>query len=236
MNLAICDDNPNQSKMAHSLVQKMPEFSHFTIIDFDSPGKLLGEFEHYRFEIVIADISFGDNQMDGIELAAKLSRMMPDCQIIFLTSYLSYATRAYDVEHAYLVYKLEMEERLPLALKKALDRLLIRKKRFLRISQRNATLQLLIAEISYVERIQHVSYIYCGKEVIPVSDKLHDLYIKLSPSYFTHCHQSYLVNLEYVRTFRRTEFILRDQTVIPISRSLYLRVKQDFTRFEGEMG
>ena len=48
---------------------------------------------------------------------------------------------------------------------------------------------------------------------------------------FCRCHNSYLVNMEYITQISRKEVCLSDDTKIPVSRSCYETVQQQFVRY-----
>ncbi|EKC47003.1 Response regulator of the LytR/AlgR family, partial [human gut metagenome] len=59
----------------------------------------------------------------GIRLAQSMKHYAPFCQIIFLSSYLSYATEVYETEHIYFILKSQLHQRIGPALHQALTAL-----------------------------------------------------------------------------------------------------------------
>ena len=49
---------------------------------------------------------------------------------------------------------------------------------------------------------------------IVTAEKLKDLEEKMNEPRFLHCHQSYLVNMDYIKDVK-DDFILKDDTIIP---------------------
>ncbi len=56
-------------------------------------------------------------------MAQSMKHYAPFCQIIFLSSYLSYATEVYETEHIYFILKSQLHQRIGPALHQALTAL-----------------------------------------------------------------------------------------------------------------
>lgn len=78
---------------------------------FDSSEALLqAVVSGYAPDIAVLDIQMGE--MDGISLAKRLNALTPSCRIIFVTSYLAFATEVYSTEHVYFILKSQIDERI----------------------------------------------------------------------------------------------------------------------------
>ena len=67
-----------------------------------------------------------------------------------------------------------------------------------------------------------------------VTSRLEELEEQLADTDFVRCHKSYLVNLDEIRRFRRTEFVMRNGERIPISRNFQETVKTKFMNWAKE--
>lgn len=107
LSIAVCDDDELHRKRTVALIRNTPGFENSLIREFSRAENLLDSIseDHYLPDVAVLDIQM--DEMDGIELAMRLNRSVPECQIIFLTGYISYATRAYDAEHVFYVLKTE---------------------------------------------------------------------------------------------------------------------------------
>ena len=116
LSIAVCDDDELHCKRTVALIRNTPGFENSLIREFSRAENLLDSIseDHYLPDVAVLDIQM--DEMDGIELAMRLNRSVPECQIIFLTGYISYATRAYDAEHVFYVLKTETDSRLGLSL------------------------------------------------------------------------------------------------------------------------
>lgn len=99
-------------------------------------------------------------EMNGIAVGEALNRLLPACQIIYLTGYLDYAPDAYATRHTYYVYRPTMEKHLPLALQKAMTALAEAENGQLVLPQKGGQLVLEKREISHLERRLRVTKLY----------------------------------------------------------------------------
>ena len=60
----------------------------------------VGICEGDPLEAIFMDVDLGEE--NGIVLAGKINKRWKNCQIIYLTNYLSYATETYHTEHTFL--------------------------------------------------------------------------------------------------------------------------------------
>ena len=75
---------------------------------FASPAVLLQEIGAHGYTPDIAIVDIQMDEMSGIELAKRINTVLPQCAIIFATSYLSFATDVYETEHAYFILKVNL--------------------------------------------------------------------------------------------------------------------------------
>lgn len=80
-------------------------------------------------------------------------------------------------------------------------------------------------EIYFMESRGHNVYIYTKSGEIRLYHKLVDIVPRL-PEYFYQCHKSYIVNLQKVTRFERTQICLTDGRIVPISRIHQSEIKK----------
>ena len=66
-----------------------------------------------------------------------------------------------------------------------------------------------------------------------VREKIRTLGDRLMESDFAFAHNSYLVNMRYVDSYSRTEVVLKDKTVLTISRSKYGEFEERIFQYWG---
>lgn len=168
------------------------------------------------YDIIITDIDMGS--FNGIDLAKKINIINPSSIIIFISNYLNYAMDVYDTQHIYFVLKSEAENRIPKALEKAVLVYNERKNHYLTIKYLNVEHRIPLMDITHIEALGRYLYIYDSIQSYKCINSLKVLATELSGA-FVRCHNSYIVNLNYVRSISRTNCVLSSGTDIPISQT-----------------
>ena len=227
VHIAICDDDYKQSQKTEKLILKKAErFSPETEL-FSDGTELIKAVKNggYTPDLAVLDIHMPGNS--GIEVAKMLNLLIPECSIIFLTSFLGYATEVYETRHNYFILKSELEERIDAALTKVLaDRTQELRIRF----REGRTVQTVTAsEVLYLERIlKKTAIVLCSGKKHFTAAKAEELLNDVPPGHFVRCHQSFWVNVEKITGMKTESFSLVNGEEIPISRSRKKEAKEAF--------
>ena len=227
VHIAICDDDYKQSQKTEKLILKKAErFSPETEL-FSDGTELIKAVKNggYTPDLAVLDIHMPGNS--GIEVAKILNLLIPECSIIFLTSFLGYATEVYETRHNYFILKSELEERIDAALTKVLaDRTQELRIRF----REGRTVQTVTAsEVLYLERIlKKTAIVLCSGKKHFTAAKAEELLNDVPPGRFVRCHQSFWVNVEKITGMKTESFSLVNGEEIPISRSRKKEAKEAF--------
>ena len=225
IHIAICDDDSAQLKKTEKLImQAIAQYSP-EIDRFSDGTELLKAMQNSDYVPDLAVLDIYMPKCSGIEVAKRLNELAPECRIIFLTSYLGYATDVYETRHSYFILKAELTDRIEAALAKALAettenlRLCFREGRTVKIVP--------ASEVLYLERNLKKTTIALSSGVEHTTPaKAEELLKGVNKGMFVHCHQSYWVNLEKVTSMTADSFILSNGMEIPISRSQKKEVKK----------
>lgn len=222
----VCEDDKVQLDHLCKLLDKRIENKN--IIQFQSGKDLLEHLDTIKEgTIFLMDIVL--DGISGIDIAKIINHSIQHCAIIFLSAFLEKVTDVYEAAHCYFVYKPELEKRLPAALKRA-EKMIEESKTILEIKSKNGIVLLAIAEICYIEREKRTTIIHCQKGSYVCPYNLQYFMDNLSAS-FLKCHCSYIVNMNMVQEYQRTEFHLRTGMIIPISRAFSKETKKRFQDF-----
>lgn len=175
-------------------------------------------------DIVLLDIVLGDE--NGIELAKKHFPRESGVAVIFVTGYLEYCTDVYETEHVYFLPKPVQPEKLRRALQTALR------------AHDEAPCSFTVRTDGALRRID-VRDVYCVESFyrklrIRMLDDVVECYGSITTlpqevlGRMIHCHKSFLVNPEHVRTMDRQTFLLTNGHTIPISRNRYAASREAF--------
>ncbi len=114
LNCAICDDNRIITKEVKEKVLKIAREMRIQICveTYLNPKYLISDVqdEKVHYDFVILDIEMPE--YSGMDLARIFGNEDPDCKIIFLTAYDSYAIDAYELSVFRYIPKREMDNRL----------------------------------------------------------------------------------------------------------------------------
>lgn len=223
---AICDDEPlHRERLARS-VQNHLNGQHAELRLFASPAALLQEISAHGYtpDVAVVDIQMGE--MSGIELAKRINEALPQCAVIFATSYLGFATEVYETEHAYFILKSEFDQRIGAALQKALTRKPLPILHY-PVSQgfRNTP----CSQVLCMERILRrtkLTLLGGAEEWTPMTPA--ELLDADSAQQFIRCHQSYWVNFHQIETMENDCFWLPGGLRIPISRTYRSATREQF--------
>ncbi len=221
MIIGICDDNDVYlevlSEMVWKILSDLTDITDITVHKL-APNRLYSDIQNQTlsYDILITDIDMGD--LNGIELVDKINQLNPSCMIIFISNYINYSTRVYDVNHIYFVLKTEADIRLPKALDKALTLYQEQKRSYMTLCYQNVNYTIPYPEIIYIESLGRYLYVHTEKQVYKTIKTLSSVQSELS-STFVRCHKSFFINMDYVYSISRTNCILKAKENIPISRS-----------------
>ncbi len=230
MKIIICDDDLLWCRHATALLEdygKSQRLSFEVLAVTDSEAL-------FSVEGDAPDVAFIDIRLqtgDGIAAAQKINELWKDCQIVYLTNYLFYATDVYRTEHAYFVLKKEFPRRLDEVFSKLLHRHMQKEMKLYFQMIGGGQRSFPLREILYFERETRRTYIHTvdGKfgiwETIPQVNEL------LPKEDFVRCHNSFIVYFPAILEMKERDFLLRDGTIIPISRAYIKRTKDAFAQW-----
>lgn len=214
---AICDDNKFDLAHLRSLLENcgIP----LEIAEYADAENLLWDIETEKaaFDIYLLDIYLSG--ASGMEAARRLRAMDEHSVLIFVTASRDFYQEAFDVYALYYLVKPATQETLNALMERVAARMEHQRQAVLPISYRGRTCILRHDEIEYISSSNHTLcfHLHGGEERICYG-KLDEVVAQLSSGSFTRCHQSYIVNLQYVRE-RVADGFRMGNAVIPISRS-----------------
>lgn len=176
--------------------------------------------------IALLDIHLDDSLDNGITLAKELFPIGCETSVIFITGYVEYVSDVYETEHIYFIKKPVSREYLEKALSKALSG---EKSKSTVFSVRiNGATQLVdLREILFMESFYRKIRFHLWNESIECYGSFSNL-PEFVREHMIHCHKSFLVNPDYIRTMDHQKFLIKDGTSVPISRSRYTSSRQAF--------
>ena len=240
MRIAVCDD---QAEVLNTVERMFLEVGVITGIEnvdiYQDIRKLKKEFqEGNRPDVLIMDICHEFNpalpktkdRQEGIDCAYELNQRYPELQIIYMTEDVKKYSQHIFLKPVNLLGYLTKPVDLVI-LKKLLE---IAKEKQKQNDEKRVTIMcrnhkqiFYLDEILYLESWAHRTMIhtYEGEEVC--RDKISDLEQRMGDT-FVRCHQSFLVNMKYIRRIENESFKLENGEEISISKRRYVETKNRY--------
>ena len=165
-----------------------------------------------KFDIILLDLMLPG--IDGLEVARQISCRS---RIIFVTSYREYAVEAFDANAVHYLVKPVTEERLFLALDRAVNQTEQMDNQSLTLMKSGKTQVIFIRDILYCEVFNHQVRIHTVHGTYDYFGTLDMLETKLDERFFR-CHRSFVVNMNCVAGQEKGVAILINGERIFISR------------------
>lgn len=239
INVALCDDEKGQLDYLESMVQKLKKKYKGTmdiyIRRFYSAEEFLFKYEDKGdFHIIFLDVEM--KEINGVELARMIRRVNPYVQIVFITGYSEFMAEGYEVEALNYLLKPVKEDKFFDVFIKAVDKLKSQQEHgedYVLFNGEDGITKIKLNSIMYLEAIGHQCKVFCEEHIYFVKESLGEIKDKLSKQSvnFILCHRSYMVNLKYMDSIRKTEVILDSGDKVPLSRRKYKEINEKFISY-----
>ena len=233
MNIAICDDMKEYILPVKAYAEEYFKTKHIDcdIDTFCSGTDLLSS--DTAVHILFLDIELGDS--NGIDIAKQIQAKFPNTVILMITSFRQYLDDAMDINVTRYIDKPITQERVFSALDKAMS---VLSESFITFHLKsNQIIRLKTADIIYAEAKLKKVTIYAKTDIYTVLESLKEIKQMLTASCFAVPHNSYIVNLNYIKEFKRDEILLAapyEHHRIAIATRKQHEFKNQFFEYIGE--
>ena len=218
--IAVCDDIPIECADIAKQIETILKQSNtdFMIKKFFGGLELIQSRE--SFDIIFLDIKMPN--INGMELAKQIRKQGRQSLIIFITSASEYVFDAFDVEAFQYLLKPIQTDKLKNVLEKVTKKMQIDANiDFLMISANRQIQKVFLKDILYIESIGRIAKIHCNNGTLETYEQIGILEDKLSDKFFFRCHKCFLVNLNFVDAFNKTEVRLENGEKIMLAKRRY---------------
>lgn len=230
MRIAICDDEPKQIEIIKDHLQRALEGEDYLVIEAQSGEALLECNGKEDFDLIFLDIEM--KALNGIETGKRLRKLNEDAVIVFVTGFKDFALQAFSLRAFDYVIKPLTKRKFDILfedIKRRMQEITLRKEknRHLLVKSRSEVVELSYGEIVYFEKSGHQVVIHTrdGSE-INYYGSFRGLKTELGDSSFAQCHQGYIVNMDYVSSYRdKTVFFREGFGALPVSKSFLKPIK-----------
>lgn len=215
INIAVCDDEIN---ILTELEEKIKKYMKYNKIEFNLVKYIKGEHlieSENNFDIILLDIKM--NGINGIETAKIIRKNNKSSSLIFTTNFEDYVFEAFDVEASNYLLKPIDYNKLYSTFDKIIKKINTESELFLYFKKNQYFKKIKLSQIKYIEVLNHTVYIYSIDETNSYNYKIEDLEKQLNNDFFR-CHRSYIINFNYVKSYKSGLIILSDDEKIPVAK------------------
>lgn len=229
MRLAICDDNELERELLNDLLHKyfMKTSVRCEFVHYDGGTELYYDVcEGKDYDIIFLDLFMKDSF--GMNIAQKLREINYHGKIIFCTSSSDYAVESYNVfASGYIVKPYGLSD-----IKRTLDRFIPEfSMDSYQVKQKSGIAYIPLNEILYVESDNTKCIIHrTDNREYTLYKQLRQIETELNDERFLRCHQSYLVNMNYILEANDV-FILKNGEEILIRKKSRKEMHQRFLNY-----
>lgn len=205
-------------------------------IDIYQSGKefIADNIKMMEYQIVFLDINM--EEIDGLEAARELRKLCRDTYVIFVTAFINYTLEGYKVDA--IRYLLKSDGNFGQSVCESLDAVFEKmqyKPHIREFSFQQGARRVALEKIVYIESSLHKLTFYVAEEgIVPYTmyETLNHIAAIFSGD-FVRIHQSYLVNLRFVRRIEGNSLLLQDNLALPVARSKLKEVRQKIAMYKG---
>jgi len=220
--IAVCDDDREYGAWLESVIFRVFG-SGVEITQYNSGEDYLVDVDKMH-ELIFLDVEMPG--IDGIETAVRIRRENRNAVLIFISGVRNPTPESFKVApYRYLLKSFSDKE-----LEEELEEIFAETKRvfsddYLVCEKDGHSIRVKLLDVLYISIVRGGCEIHTYDDQVAnggvVREKLALLAKKLAGKDFAQAHNSYLVNLRNVDSFSKTEVVLKDKTVLAISRSKY---------------
>lgn len=235
--IAVCDDEITFAKRMKTIIGRYCTTKQILYeIDLYQSGRELVEdqIKMAGYHIIFLDINM--EGLDGLDTARELRKFCKNTFLIFVTAFINYTLEGYKVDA--IRYLLKIDEEFEQSVYEALDAV-FRKMEYKPVIRefcfQEGCKKIALEKILYIESYLHklkfhileneiVSYTMYGTINHMVEEFNED---------FVRIHQSYFVNLRFVRKINGSDLLLSNDIRLPIARSRLKEVRKRVAIYKG---
>lgn len=231
LKIAVCDDTAEEREEVAGFAGAFFEDRRIPahIDTYETGDQLLVTEKDY--DICLLDVIMPGT--GGIETAERLGRQKKRPAVIFITSSLESAVDGYRVEAAGFILKPVREENFRDTMGRVLERHVKCESPAITVVHNRVPIEVKLERVLLFENKLHRVYVTLEDgQMFTIHQKLSELQPLLDAhSRFLRCHQSYIVNLDYVEKLEDSCFFMAGGKLIPISRNFYKQSKNAYYHY-----
>lgn len=237
--VGLCDDIIDFNKKMENHIERYGEENHIEvkINSYGSGSQLLLNFQKGKFDIIFLDVSMP--VLDGFETAEQIRCVDENVSIVFCTSYytISNAGKGFKVAAEDFLAKPLLYKKVENILDKVYKRKLLRAEEKLFLKCQDGLITLQISDIIYIQTRNKLLILHTISGDVESNQRMGELEKRLSKKLFFRCHNSYIVNFDYVEGFQNDNVFIKCKNhqvkEIPVSKYKKEEFMRAFARYVG---
>ncbi len=219
MTIALVDDSPDDLNI---LFQHICHYCrehkiHLHIEKFTDEALFIKAAQYTAYSLVFLDVYL--QRTTGIQIAERLRKQNPCCQIIFVTASKNYAAKAFRLHALDYLVKPCTYSLLSDAMSR-FDQTAARLSHYIELKEGRGITRILISDIIYVDYHNHYIQVHTAGRIIRSQLYFKDFSPMLAPyPQFLWCHRNCMVNMDFIEAFDNESFLLNNGERISISKS-----------------
>lgn len=235
MKIAICDDEKEFVDAICPLLEQWAERNciKLTIYRFTNGDDLIDAHQNKCMDLIILDVIMP--LLNGMDTARELRNDDQTVPIIFLTSSREFAVDSYEVKAFHYLTKPVDDAKLFRTLDDLLKTISLPQSFFTAQTDRGFC-KIVLDDVDYLEaqNKEVLFHLLDGRTIA-----IRELFSKCEEIFslengFFRCHRSYIVNLNNIEQFTKSEITTGLNSVIPISRNRYIAFKETYFNYMFE--
>ena len=228
IHVAVCDDDINVLEELSLCVKKSFEKLEFPIFlqSFDQPADLLRQYRNKDFDVLFLDIDMPG--IDGVAFGRYLrSQNLLPC-IVYISCREDRVFETFSIAPLRFIRKNRLFEEIDESALAIIQWWSAREQRKMVIASRDEVVSIDIDNIVYVECLAKVQSIVTLNETHAVKLTMREVECKLLPFGFVQPHKGFIVNFRHIDRITTRSLLLKDGTVLPISKRRIADTKKAF--------
>lgn len=233
MKVAICDDEKKICLFMKETINRFffSEEEEITIECFEGGEQLL------KSDLESIDVLFLDIEMpgcNGLDVAREIRKINQNMIIVFVTAYDKFVFESFKVKaYRYLLKPVKEDELIETL--RAIQKEGHSASDEISFSFQNENFRIRIDDILYVEGMRGKIWIHCRNDSYRYRDALKNIDSSLKKKGFFQIHQSYIINMNKIVRYDKTEIEIEGGHKIPVSRYKWKAFQEEYARYWGKL-
>lgn len=232
--VAICEDSKMDREMLYRIISLLMSDRglDYSVDTYESGESLVAGYSNHPYDLIFLDIMMGE--INGVEAGRRIRELDQMVEIVYCTSSKDFAIAAYEIHALGYLLKPYQSAKIGALIDYYVQRHPQENQNFIEVKSKRKSVIIPYKDIIYMESDNKVVYIHTTKQGdVKVYGKLDSFEEQIKDERYLRCHQSYLVNLNYVAGLVDSDFIMLNDDMIPIrktGRKILIKKYEEFLK------